>query len=822
MTRRRWLALAVAGVAFLLLAGRLIAALWVDHAWFAALGAESLWADLLLHTIAARGGAWLLATLFAFANLYGVRRSVVSVVLPRRVGDLEIGEEVPPRVLTGAAVTAAAVLGATLAIAAPGGQELLTAIHGMPFGESDPTFGYDLGFFVYWLPFEQAAYEWALACCVVVIASVLLLYALTPSLRWERGRLRATGYVRRHLTVLGAVVLAMLAWSHRLDAFYLLVKGSGAAGAFTYADRHINVSTDLLLSLVTFSAAMAVVVAGWAGQVRLAFGIVTAVLVASLLMRQALPPLADRLTDSSSSAIRDAPYRATRAAFTRRAYAVDRIGRGRPPDLTGRADLARGISAWDPVPLRLALERGAGSAGVLVGDFAWASDSGVLRALVVTAPRGVPDEPVAEPWRVTEVEATPVIVDGEVAPQPVASVRQAGVAGPVYFHPGALAPLVVDDPRQEIIGTPFTSFGSRLAQAWSQQNFRLLEDARSRSHARMLARRDVRERVHALAPWFVQGSGIFPLTLGDTLWWAVHLYAASSSYPLSEFTVAAGEDVNYFQHAAVALVDAHSGATLLVADADARLDPVARGWVRRYPRMFLDVTRLPEALARRLPVAHDGILAQATEFARVGSRAEQVLGRHVPDLGADSVVGTPSELPVALPAGGHFSTIPVVDMDDRLAGVVVVPGDARLDPAWLPFDDAGLRWSAAVARLRRWSDSTTARGDARAVRGEVRVVPVAGRVALVQPTYRWLPEAAPTLAAVAILDRGVITGLEQPGVLADGGREAPGPVSSARFEAGVVRLYQRMRDALRRGDWRGFGSAFDSLGTITRQRPRAP
>ena len=80
MSRRRWLALAIAGVAFFLLAGRLIAALWVDRAWYAALGADSLWRTMVAHTLAARAGAWILATAFVYANIYGVRRSVVSVV----------------------------------------------------------------------------------------------------------------------------------------------------------------------------------------------------------------------------------------------------------------------------------------------------------------------------------------------------------------------------------------------------------------------------------------------------------------------------------------------------------------------------------------------------------------------------------------------------------------------------------------------------------------------------------------------------------------------------------------------------------------------
>ena len=824
MSRRRWLALAIAGVAFLLLAGRVIAALWVDRAWYVSLGADPLWRAMAGHTLAVRIGAWALATAFVYANIYGVRRSVVSVVLPRRVGDLEIGEEVPPPMLTAAAFAVAVVLGGVLALGGPSWLDLASARYGLPFGETDPAFGYDLGFFVYWLPLEQVTYEWALICTVVVIAVVVVLYALTPSLRWEEGRLRVTGYVRKHLTILGAVVLALLAWSHRLDAFELLIRGSGADGAFTYADRHVNVSTDLLLALLTFSAAIAVIVTGWVGQVRLAFGIVTVVLVTSLVLRQVLPAVADRLATTETPAAREGPYRATRAAYTRRAFAVDRITRATAPSLAHVGDIARAVPAWEPQLLRLALERA--GAGMLVGDFAWRSRRGEVRAITINAPAGGTDASPGEPWRLVDVSVAPANVGGELPPQPPSTERAEVLLAPVFFHPGALTPLVIDDDDGAVIGAPFTSFLSRLAHAWSQQNFRLLStpDGVSGKSQRMLVRRDVRERVQRLAPSLLLGRAVVPISVGDTVWWAVDLYAWSNHYPLSEHLEVAGTSVSYLRHAAVALVHAHTGATMLVADADARLDPMARAWIKRFPNIFMTSDRLPAAIAAQLQAPIDAVEAQAIEFARVGSRSEPVAGRRVPESGADSLVGREGEPPFAGSEEGQplFHTIPVVDGDDRVRGVIATAATLTRDPVWVPLDDGDVRWTPAVARLRRWSDSASARGDARTVRGAVRVIPVAGRAVLVQPSYRWRSDAPPTLAAVAVFDRGSVVPLE---ALAPGADSAiiPGaPGGDARFREHVTRLYERMREAMRRGDWPAFGAAYDSLGGVVRQRRRVP
>ena len=98
MSGRRRLLLLAAAAALLLLVGRGIAAIVLDYRWYAALGAASVWrarAMIIVLSGVVTAGA---GSLFAFLNFYAVRRSVVSLVLPRRVSNLEIGEEVPPRI----------------------------------------------------------------------------------------------------------------------------------------------------------------------------------------------------------------------------------------------------------------------------------------------------------------------------------------------------------------------------------------------------------------------------------------------------------------------------------------------------------------------------------------------------------------------------------------------------------------------------------------------------------------------------------------------------------------------------------------------------
>src|SRR6185437_14770123 len=96
---RRWPVIAVAVVAVLLVLGRVGAGIIADYLWYAAMGATALWRERTLLTLLVTVGSALVAATILFANLYVVRQSVVSLVLPRRVANIEIGEEVPGRYL---------------------------------------------------------------------------------------------------------------------------------------------------------------------------------------------------------------------------------------------------------------------------------------------------------------------------------------------------------------------------------------------------------------------------------------------------------------------------------------------------------------------------------------------------------------------------------------------------------------------------------------------------------------------------------------------------------------------------------------------------
>lgn len=817
MTRRGWLLGGSAAVAVLLLAGRVVAGWYVDYLWYESLGALALWRARAIDLLLLRGTAFVVGTLFVFLNLYAVRHSVVSLVLPRRVGNLEIGEEVPGRYLLGVVLVLSVGLGLLLALPHGDWASVDLVRRGEPFRESDPYFQFDLAFWVYWLPLEAEFHLWSLIALLAVTLVVTFLYALTPSLRWEGGRLRITAYVRRHFFVLGAALLVILGWSYRLDAYRLLLEGSGAMGTFNALDHRVGIPSNLVLALGTVAAAMLLLWAGWFGQLRLAFGTVSAVLLLALGLRQLLPPIAERFLSPADQDVRDASYFKTRAGYTRRAYDIDRVSRPDSAPASVDPEALRGAALWDPPALERAVARARRGAGLL-GATGWEPREGRLRALLVEQGATEESGDGNESWRVAVVEADMATEQGGPA-------GSRDVGGDVELpralvFDGAPGYRVLADTSERLAAPSLASFAARLAHAWALQNPALLRADRSPS-SYVVRHRDVRQRVRRLFPFFELGSRVAPVVHRDSLHWTVHLYAASSFYPLSDPVRVGNEEVRYFRHAGVALVNAHTGRVRAVADPAP--DPVTTSWMRRFPDLFVAASALDRTLAARLAPPGEAALLHARLFAHVGPRGENGPPSHLPrQLGGDTLFSYNAQAPFVDAATGRLAlAYPVLDAAERVRGVVVASGGAEYDVRWEPASPAGPRWGTVLDRLHRAIDSASqgpSRRETPLVRGPVRVVPLGTTRAYVQTAYAWRGDGAPSVRLVAVLVGDTVrTGAT---IASAAGLPAPAvpsvPLSPEEFRTRVTALYDEMREALARGDWVAFGTAYDALGRLLR------
>jgi hypothetical protein len=516
--------------------------------------------------------------------------------------------------------------------------------------------------------------------------------------------------------------------------------------------------------------------------------------------------------------VRDVRYAADRAAFTRRAFGVDRIRTLTPGEAWHSLADAASVSVWDPGALTRAIERTRKRGPVSGASALGPSPAGPV-FLSVEQPTASGSAPAAG-WTLvrslaasTDERGALVRVDAQgrfpLDDRPL---------GPVLFFEGARGYTIVADSIPNVAAPSMDSFRGRLAEAWSEQNLRLLGNPQR--GARIVQRRDVRERVRLLVPFFEQGTHVVPIVHGDSLMWAVELYSATAEYPLSRsFAVDSGE-VTYQHHAGTALVQASTGRVTVLVDDDP--DPITRTWMRRLPVTLSRPQALAPSLLAALPPDVDGAELQAQAFVTAGTRGEGVLLRTLPKSdGADTLSNWPARTLLWSPAlGTSVWLIPVLDDRDHLTGVLVANGGARRDLRWFKARDSTVAWGGILERLRHASDSARGASTEPEAAGRVRIIPVAnGQLAALQPFYEW-PADAPTRVIRVALAVGD-SARAAPSIAAVVGAPVlagPAPATEDARNERMRALYAEMRTALQRADWRAFGAAFEALGALVERR----
>jgi len=842
MGTRGGLILGLAIAAVLLLVGRAVTALLVDHAWFTAMGQPALFWEQVIDTAILQGGAWGLGALFAFANLHAVRRTIVAVAVPSRVANLELIAMISGQRLLAVTVVLALVTGGVLAIPLTNWVDLALLRHGLPFGEIEGVLGRDLGFYRYWLPVEETLYLWSLVSVVSMTALVVVLYALTRSLRMEGRRVAASTHVRRHLSVLGAIVLLLLAWSYRLDAFDLLRQGSGPDGLFLKVDHRVTLRMDYLLSFGSALAALVVFRTGWVGQLRAAFLALTVILVAALGLRHAAPVALARTNLLGEPTTRDLDYVASRALYSRRAFDVEGLRTvhrdSAAASLTrlDRAVLPSRLSLWDRGTLAAAMpatrtsvpdsrdETPSGQPLIDVSPIGWTVFGDRTTALVIRRPIGS-----ADGWRLSAVDATrPALRDSQIE---FAATSDELAGDEPLVGPGLRGVRLIDGERARgVLGVSLASLRARIAHAWALRDLSLLDADTTAAEPLLVTHRDVRERVERLAPIFVQGNDVLPLVLDGRLYWTLQLYSASDRYPLSQHWQLASGVYSYFRLAATAVVEASSGRVRLVAAL--RPDAPTRTWMTRLPTLFAAPGELPSQLVAQLPPANESAVAQIKTFARYGSLLEGSVIRQLPDSAL--VGGAPPPHWIGRDRERLLAwSVPLLDGADQIGGVMTVSGGLARQTWWDSTNVPRPRWRTVTERLQSALDSARgtmpdgSRRDARVRAGRVTTLMTSTGPLLVQPLL-WLRGEGNTMIARVVASDGVRLGVGTTLVEALG-RMGDIPMPSTRVAGSIVegpsseearRWYAAMRDALRRGEWTKFGAAFDSLGRVLERPPQ--
>ena len=658
MIRRPIRFVLIAAGLILFLAAPSFVRLYTDWLWFGELGYQSVLATMLrsqgtLFTIVFVGmTVWLTVNLrIAVASLTDARPMYTtpegfSISLPGR------------RQFTAIANAAAMLIALLAGLYAAGEWNVWMAWrHGVPFGQSDPLLGRDVAFYVFTLPFLELVRSLLQLAIVTAAVASGALYFLSGSLVSAfPASVTFSPTARRHLALLGAAFLLVLAFGAWLrHAEYLIPSAAGSVGA-TYTDVYARMPAALLLIGVSVVGAILALVQAFTDR-RWPIPLAVAVYLVVSIGGSVYASFLQRIVVSPNEQARETPYIRNNIEATRRAFALDGVEE-RP--ISGEARLTRGdidrnaatlenVRLWDHQPLletfsqlqeirtyydfhaidndRYTINgvtRQVMLSGREINSASLPNRTWVNERITFTHGYGLTLGPVNQ---VTS-QGLPVLFIRDIPP--AATVDLQITEPSIYFgelsNDYVIVRANVDEfhyPSEEGDrptrytgrgGVPIGSFLRKVLFALRFASYDILLSDAITSESRIVFNRRITERVQRLAGDFLQFDADPYLVLVDgRLYWIYDAYTTSGRYPYSTRAAITAQRINYIRNSVKVVIDAYNGTTTAYLADDK--DPVAATYARIFPGFFKPMSEMPSGIRQHVRYPEDVFAIQSQMYA---------------------------------------------------------------------------------------------------------------------------------------------------------------------------------------------------------------
>jgi uncharacterized membrane protein (UPF0182 family) len=649
--RRRFLVLLVvfAGILF---GGRTTLSYYVDMLWFRSLG----YGSVFWKTLSLEWGIFAAFTAVTFLILYGSFLALKRAHLPDLPSAHTIFIGGKPLKLPVEPVLRVGALGISLVIAAATGASMMVEWPTLALfwyaarttgNIIDPIFGKPLNFFLFALPAWQLIAGWLLTLAVITCLLAVFFIFITGGTRVLAGRLsRYVTLPWRGLSITLAFLLLILAMRVYIGRFELLLDDHTIFGGVTYTEAHVTLTGLLIVCAALLLGAMIAVV----NAVRVPRGrwLVAAILPAAVcyIVVQAVAWYVSSLIVKPNELVREQPYIAHNIELTRQAYGFDRVVQHEFPAETtveaaepqnNQATL-QNIRLWDWHALQDTLrqiqeirtyydfpdididryeidgrtrEVMLAARELNVDKLPESSRNWINEKLIYTHGYGITMNPVNG----FTPEGLPTLILSNMPVQ--STVRGLTVTRPeIYFGELTHTDVYVKTRQKEFNypqgasnsltsyegtgGIPLGGFLRRMVIALDQSDLAKLpfsDDVNKES--RLLMRRNLRDRVTALAPFLTYEPDPY-IVLGDDgrLSWIMDAFTSSDSYPYSTHYRVDQDLINYMRNSVKVVIDAYDGTTTFyVFDTD---DPIIAAYRRIFPSLFKDALMMPAGLRKHV------------------------------------------------------------------------------------------------------------------------------------------------------------------------------------------------------------------------------
>ena len=514
-------------------------------------------------------------------------------------------------------------------------DEFLKFRNPVPFGETDPLFGIDIGFYVFTLPFVKFVQAWGQGVLMLALVGSCAVYFMTRVISIQNGRPYAAPAARLHLTLLGALILAFWGAGYWLNRYELLFSPTGVVWGAGYTDASIVLPALSILAFAMFAAAVLLCVNFFKPMWKLSAVIVGALIVVGWAARTVVPGVVQQYIVKPNEYEREKTYLGYHLDYTRRGFGLNDVksvsfspeSEVTPQELAADEDTVRNIRMWDYSPLLRTYRQ-------LQAIRTYYNFSDVYVQIMLGV-RGLDLSHLQNPtWVNTHLEFTHGY---GVVMNPVNEIASGGL--PHFFMKDipVKSEIGIELTRPEIYFSPSTAPASYVLVKTNVKEFdypmgdsnvrsvyaedggvsigsmwrRLLFTLRFRDteilftgalteESRVLYNRNVLLAFHKVAPFLIYDLDTYPVILDGRVKWMQDAFTWSDRYPYSKPFVTGDrslshfEGVNYLRNSVKAVADAYTGRMEFYAVDDK--DPVIRSWMRIFPELFHEKGEMSEKL----------------------------------------------------------------------------------------------------------------------------------------------------------------------------------------------------------------------------------
>ena len=514
-------------------------------------------------------------------------------------------------------------------------------------GIVDPIFGRPLNFYLFTLPAWQFISGWlltlAVIACVVAIFFIFITGSI-PALGRRRGRDLALPW--RGFSVAFAFLLLTLAMRVYIGRFERLFEDHTIFGGVTYTDAHVTLTGLAVVCLgLILGAGIAAINVVSAPRVRWLLAAIVPAAVCYLAV-QIIAWYVGNFIVKPNELVRERPFIAYNIDLTRQAYGLDRMTqREFPAETTVEATdpannqvTLQNIRLWDWRALQDTLRQiqairtyydfpdididryeieGAMREVMLaarelnVEKLPESSRNWINEKLIYTHGYGITMNPVHG----FTPEGLPTLILSNMPIQ--STVPSIKVTRPeIYFGELTNTDVYVKTRQQEFNypqgqtnsltsydgngGILLGGFLRRVLIASDRGDLTKVpfsDDINAQS--RLLMRRNVRDRVAALAPFLTYDLDPY-IVIGDDgrLSWMMDGFTTSDSFPYATHYALGNNLINYMRNSVKVVIDAYDGTTTFyVFDTQ---DPILSAYRQIFPALFKDAATMPPALRKHV------------------------------------------------------------------------------------------------------------------------------------------------------------------------------------------------------------------------------